>query len=390
MNKEKKIYYFDYNATTPVADEVLSEMTPYFSRSFGNPSSIYRLGNESLRAVTEARRRVAKLIGAGEREIIFTSCGTESNNMAVWSALQAEPFKRKVVTTAVEHSSIRNLLANLSESGVEVTKIPVSKSGELDLVALERELTDDVAIVTVMWANNETGVVFPIERIVNLVKSKKILFHVDAVQAVGKIKIDLSKIPVDYLSLSAHKFYGPKGIGALYVRKTAPAFPLILGGHQERDLRAGTENVPAMVGLGKAAELLTKSDMNDHLIQIGQLRDQLEKALLKEIPGSFVNGKSSERICNTLNITIPNVSAEVLIPKLDEAGICVSSGSACMTGALEPSIVLQAMGLSEDEAKSSIRFSLGCKTTQDDIDYAVRMTPKAVEEIRKSKVGAGK
>jgi len=389
MNSKNKTYYFDYNATTPVADEVLSEMMPFFSQSYGNPSSIYGLGHESLRAIGQARRQVSKLIGSGEREIVFTSCGTESNNTAIWSALQANPDKRKIITTTVEHSSVRNLVSDLERSGVEVIRIPVSKEGELDLQQLEQSLSDDVAVVSVMWANNETGVIFPVEKISKLVKSKKILLHVDAVQAVGKIKIDTSKIQIDYLSLSAHKFYGPKGVGVLYAHKKAPVHPLILGGHQERDLRAGTENVPGIVGTGKAAEIITKSNFDDLVIQTGQLRDRLEKALLQEIPGSFINGKSADRICNTLSITIPNILAEVLIPKLDEAGICVSSGSACMTGALEPSVVLQAMGLSEDEAKCSIRFSLGLKTTQEEIDYVIEKTPRAIKEIQLVKIKAG-
>ncbi len=389
MNSKRQIYYFDYNATTPMAEEVLAEMMPFFGPAYGNPSSTYRLGSESLRALTQARRQVAKLIGADEREIIFTGGGTESNNMAIWSALQADPFKRKIVTSAVEHSSVRNVLSDLEKSGVEVVKIPVSPAGELDLDRLEKELTENVAVVSIMWANNETGVVFPVDKITQIVKSKNILLHVDAVQAIGKIKIDLSKTAVDYLSLAAHKFYGPKGIGALFVRKNAPVHPLILGGHQERGLRGGTENVPGIVGMGKAAELLLKTS-EDSIIQMGRWREQLEKALIRDIPEIIVNGKLSARACNTLNVTIPGVLSEVLIPKLDEAGICVSSGSACLTGAQEPSVVLQAMGVSKEDAMCSVRISLGSKTTQEEVDYLIQMMPKAVREIRQTKIGAKK
>ncbi len=356
-------------------------MEPYFSQYYGNPSSIYQLGNQSLRAIRNAREQVAKLIGAENREIVFTSCGTESNNFAIRNVLKLNPAKRKIVTSTVEHSSVRNVMQALGVEGIQIVSVGVNRRGEINMTEFENSLTSDIALVSLMWANNETGVIFPIERIAQLVKSKGILFHVDAVQAAGKIKIDLSEVPIDFLSLSAHKFYGPKGIGILFVRDGIQLPPLIFGGHQERDRRAGTENVPAIVGMGKAAELV-QSDFKRKREKIAQLRDRIEKVLLSKIPGSFINGDSSERVCNTINLTIPGVSAETLIPRLDEAGICVSSGSACLTGALEPSVVLQAMGLSEDLARSSIRFSLGYDTTDEEIDFAIECVPQVVAQIR--------
>jgi len=318
--------YLDNNATTMVAPEVLEEMEPFFSTSYGNPSSLHRLGTISKRAIEEARLKVAHCLGArSEREILWTSCGTESNNTAVRSALRCFPAKRRVVTTEVEHSSIRNLCTRLKSEGVEIISVGVSQSGAIDWGAFEDALTDRVAIVSVMWANNETGVLFPIERIAHAVKERGILFHVDGVQAVGKLPIKLARVPVDYLSFSAHKFHGPKGIGGLYVREKAPFFPLFVGGRQERDRRAGTENVPGIVGLACALRMAVDS-LAEIEVKIHGLRNRLEAGLLSEIPQSFANGRDRPRISNTTNITIPRVEAEALLIRLSEAGIAASSG----------------------------------------------------------------
>ncbi len=377
---ENKIYYLDYNATTPLNSDIFKVMEPYFKDYYGNPASIYGLGRESLKAIQKARGQVAALIHAKDREIIFTSGGTESNNLAIRGALKLNPSKNKIITSTVEHSSVRNVFRDLEKEGAQVFRVAVNKNGELNLQELEKLLSADVALVSVMWANNETGVIFPIEDVAKLVKKHGILFHVDAVQAAGKIKIDVSKIPVDLLSISAHKFYGPKGVGALFVRESISLPPMIVGGHQEREKRAGTENVPAIVGMGEAARLAVSYLENKK--SIGNLRDRLETLLLSSVPDSFVNGGSVERVSNTVNLTIPGALAEVLIPRLDEEGICVSSGSACLTGALEPSLVLRAMGLTEEFAKSSIRLSLGNATSEKEIDHVIQVIPRVVKEIR--------
>ncbi len=378
-----KIYYFDYNATTPIAKEVFEEMKPFLTETYGNPSSIHRLGKNSLRAVSRAREQVAALIGASPREIIFTSGATESNNAAIQSVLAQYPGKKKIVTTVVEHSSVRNVIDQLEkQERVQAVRIPVDRHGKMDLSQFARELTDQVALVSIMWANNETGIIFPMKEIADLVKSHGILLHVDTVQAVGKIPIDLSKIGIDFLSLSAHKFYGPKGVGVLFVRDGLPFHPFIFGGHQERGRRGGTENVPGIIGMGKAAQWV-KHHLNETASRLQKLREQLETILISKIPSSFVNGKTSDRICNTISLTIPNVSAEALIPRLDEIGICVSSGSACITGALEPSHVLQAMGLSRKLALSSIRLSLGCMTSEEEVNYVGEILPELVSQIQR-------
>ncbi len=381
-----KTYYFDYNATTPVADEVFEVIKPFFSTAFGNPSSVYQLGQAATHALRIAREQVAQLLHTDFREIIFTSGATESNNYALRGVLQLKKGKRKIVTTTVEHSSVRKVLEELKKEGAEIVSIPVNENGELDLSEFEAALTDDVLLVSVMWANNETGVIFPIEKIAKLTKLKEILLHVDAVQAAGKMEMDLSKVPIDFLSLSAHKFYGPKGVGILYVRGGIELPSLIAGGHQERERRGGTENVPGIVGMGKAAELINQN-LEQKKLHLKSLQEKLETGLLQKISGSFVNGASAERIPNTTSVTIPGVSAEVLIPRLDEVGVSVSSGSACLTGALEPSHVLQAMGLSEELARQSIRLSWGYQTALEDIDYVIEQVAKITADIRKQNEG---
>lgn len=375
--------YLDNNATTKVANEVLEVMRPFFTDSYGNPSSLYGFGQASRRTVEEARGEIQKLLGAkSEREIIFTSGGTESNHLAILSALRSNPTRKRIMTSQVEHSSVKNLCQSLGREGYEIIWIGVSPTGSIDLEALKAFLDESVALVSIMWANNETGVLFPIEQIAEITRKKKISFHVDGIQAVGKLEINLSNIPIDYLSFSAHKFHGPKGIGGLYAHEGAPLTPLFVGGRQERDRRAGTENVPGIIGEARALKLVM-DHYSEHSKQIRMLRDRLEEGLLRQIPDSFVNGRQEPRISNTTNITIPGIEAEVFLIRLSEVGIAASGGSACLTGALEPSHVLQAMGLSRELSASSVRLSLSRYTTAGEIDQALEVIPKLVRELRR-------
>lgn len=374
--------YLDNNATTMVAPEVRDRMVPYFSEDYGNPSSLYAFGTKIRRVIEEARGEVAHLLGARtEREIVFTSGGTESNLTAIRSALKANPDHKRIVISQVEHPSVRNFCHGLRQEGYEVISIGVSKTGALDWEVLEHALTNQVAVVSIMWANNETGVLFPMEQISETVKRKGIALHVDTVQAIGKIPVNLAQIPVDFISLSAHKFHGPKGVGVLYVREGAPFFSLLVGGHQERGRRAGTENVPGIVGLAYALGMAV-SVIEREMPRVESLRDRLERTLLAQIPESFVSGRQEPRLPNTTNVTIPGVEAEALLIRLSDAGVAASSGSACRTGALEPSHVLKAMGLPEEHAFSSLRFSLSRYTTSEEIDSALDIIVNIVHELR--------
>ena len=374
--------YLDNNATTKVAPEVREAMEPFYSETFGNPSSLHSFGKEVRRCVEEARDDVARLMGAAHgREIVFTSGGTESNNTAIYSALKSVPNQKTIVTTEVEHSSVRVLVQRLGTEGYHVISVNVTPTGALDLNALENALTGDVAMASIMWANNETGVLFDLEQVAQIVKQKGILLHVDGVQAVGKIPVDLARVPIDFLSFSAHKFHGPKGAGALYVRDRTPFYPHLVGGRQERDRRAGTENVAGIIGLSRALELAV-SHVKTDATRVTSLRDRLESALASQIAESFVNGKSESRIPNTTNITIPGIESETFLIRLSERGIAASSGSACLTGAVEPSHVLAAMGRSRQEALGSVRFSLSRYTTSEDIDFTIGVVPKLVRELR--------
>ena len=374
--------YLDNNATTKVAPEVREAMEPFYSETFGNPSSLHSFGKEVRRCVEEARDDVARLMGAAHgREIVFTSGGTESNNTAIYSALKSVPSRKTIVTTEVEHSSVRVLVQRLGTEGYHVISVNVTPTGALDLNALENALTGDVAMAAIMCANNETGVLFDLERVAQIVKQKGILLHVDGVQAVGKIPVDLARVPIDFLSFSAHKFHGPKGAGALYVRDRTPFYPHLVGGRQERDRRAGTENVAGIIGLSRALELAV-SHVKTDATRVASLRDRLESALASQIAESFVNGKSESRIPNTTNITIPGIESETFLIRLSERGIAASSGSACLTGAVEPSHVLAAMGRSRQEALGSVRFSLSRYTTSEDIDFTIGVVPKLVRELR--------
>ena len=374
--------YLDNNATTQVAPEAKQAMEPFLSDLYGNPSSLYEFGAKVRRKIEEARADIAQRLGMkSERELIFTSGGTESNHTAIRSALKANSGRRRIVTSQVEHSSVRNLCCALETEGYEIVTIGVSKSGALDWETFESALTDETALVSIMWANNETGVLFPIERLAKKIKSKGILFHVDAVQAIGKIPVNLKQVPVDFISFSGHKFHGPKGIGALYVRNGSPFFSLFFGGSQERDRRAGTENVAGIIGMACALKLAVVF-LKKNSKQIRLLRDRLEEGFLQNIPDSFVNGSKEVRIPNTTSITIPGIEAETLLIRLSQAGIAASSGSACLTGALEPSHVLEAMGVPDALSRSSLRFSLSRFTTSGEIDFALQIIPELVHELR--------
>jgi len=373
--------YMDNNATTRVAPEVLEAMLPYFSDYYGNPSSMHRFGGASGRVVREAREQLADLLGAQPDEIVFTSCGTESDSTAIYAALAAHPGKRHLITTRVEHPAIKSLYEHLGKTGYRITAVPVDNAGRLDEDYLVENLSDDTAVVSIMWANNETGVIFPVERLAETVTARGAVFHTDAVQAVGKIPINLSQNRIDMLSLSGHKLHGPKGIGALYVRKGTKFAPFLIGGHQEHGRRGGTENVAGIVGLGRAAQF-TKAHMTDEANSVKALRDRLEAGLLERIPAATVNGDRENRLPNTTSIGFDSVEGEAILLMMDELAICASSGSACTSGSLEPSHVLRAMGVPYTSAHGSIRFSLSVYNTQEEVDFVVEKLPPIIERLR--------
>ena len=376
-----KTVYFDNNATTKVADEVLKEIKPLFCELYGNPSSMHTFGGQIGRRIRKAREQVARLLGCDPAEIIFTSGGTESDNAALKGTLAAVPDKRKVITTRVEHPAVLTACRELANHGYTVVELAVDKEGRLDLADLEEKLDDDTALVTIMYANNETGVIFPVAEIAKLVTGKGVVFHTDAVQAVGKIPLDLSKSNIDLLSLSGHKLHAPKGVGVLYVRKGTRLAPFMVGGHQEAGKRAGTENVPGIVGLGKACELAAENieEEND---RVKFLRDKLESTLLQKCPGSRLNGDKDNRLPNTSNISFEYIEGEAILLMLDKYGICASSGSACTSGSLEPSHVLRAMGVPFTAAHGSVRFSLSRYNTEQDVDYTIEKMPPIIDKLR--------
>ncbi|MDR1871864.1 MAG: cysteine desulfurase NifS [Deltaproteobacteria bacterium] len=375
-----KTIYFDNNATTQVDPKVLEAMLPYFQESYGNPSSMHHKGGEVAAALREARKRLADLLGADPAEIIYTSCGTESDNTAMWSALRTQPDKRHLITSRVEHSAIINNAAFLKRLGYRITEVGVDREGLLDLEQLKTALTPDTALVTLLWANNETGVLFPIEEVGALCREKNIVFHTDAVQAVGKIPINLKNSPIDMLSLAGHKIHAPKGIGALYVRKGLKFSPFMIGGHQENGRRGGTENVPYIIGLGVAAKLALER-LPEENTRVKGLRDRLEEGLL-QIPYTMVNGNRTFRLPNTTNVSFEYIEGESILFHLSHAGICASSGSACTSGSLEPSHVLRAMGVPFTAAHGSIRLSLGVGNTEADVDEALKIFPAVVQKLR--------
>jgi cysteine desulfurase len=381
LAKVPVMIYLDHNATTPVLPEVFEAMRPYFCEEWGNPSSAYKFGSKLKGVIETARAQVAELIGAQPREIIFTSCATESNNAAIHAALKANPGKRHIVTSAVEHSSVLNYCKSLEKDGYRVTYLPVDREGLLKLADLENAITEETAVVSLMWANNETGVLFPVKEIGEFCRSRGVLYHCDAVQAAGKVDIDLGRVQAHYLSLTGHKFHSPKGIGALYVRRKVPFSPLIHGGHQERNLRGGTECVPLIVGMGKGAELARKQ-VPGYERKLRPLRDALEEGILRTSPNAELNGHKSQRLANTTNITFHGIESEALLILLDKEGICASSGSACLADSDEPSHVVKAMKPDSAASRQMIRLSLSTATTTVEVNNAVSAVERAAATLR--------
>lgn len=385
MITDDKVVYLDNNATTRVAPEVFEAMEPFLKEFYGNPSSMYTFGGQVGAAVTNARAQVAELLGAEPEEITFTSCGTESDSTAILSALHAYPDKRHIVTTRVEHPAVKSLcdmVETLTGHKYKITRLKVESDGTLDMNAYREALTDDTAIVSVMWANNETGVIFPIPEMAKMAKERGILFHTDAVQAVGKIPINLGELDVDFLSLSGHKLHAPKGVGVLYVKKGTMFIPFLTGGHQEKGRRGGTENVASIVGLGRACTLAMEK-MEEENTRVKALRDKLEEGLLASVPKSLLNGNKTQRLPNTTNISFEYVEGEAILLHMNEHNICASSGSACTSGSLEPSHVLRAMGVPFTAAHGSIRFSLSIYNTEEEIDFVLEKMPAIIASLRK-------
>ncbi len=376
-----KTIYMDNNATTQVAPEVLEAMLPFLTDQYGNPSSAYIFGGQVARNIRDAREQAAAILGAFPEEIIFTSCGSESDNTAIMSALSTGKDNMHIVTSRVEHPAVKVLCNELTKQGYRVTEIPVDKEGRLDMDRYKESLTPDTAIVSLMWANNETGVIFPVEKAAQMARDREILFHTDAVQAVGKIPIDLQNSAIDMLSISGHKLHAPKGIGVLYIRKGTKFSPFLIGGHQEQGRRGGTENTASIIALGKACELAVNR-MEEENTKVKALRDKLETELLRQVPNSRVNGGISERLPNTTNISFESIEGESILLLMDEFGICASSGSACTSGSLQPSHVLRAMGVPFTMAHGSIRFSLSVYNTEEEVDFVIDKIPPIIARLR--------
>ena len=377
-----KTIYLDNNATTRVAPEVVEKMMPYFSEYYGNPSSMHTFGGMVGKQITEAREKVAALINADPGEIIFTSCGTESDSTAIHAALLSNPKKRHIITTRVEHPAVKNLCEHLAKTGYRVSWVPVDREGRLDMDYLSERMTEDTAVVSIMWANNETGVIFPVEKIARMAAEKGIAFHTDAVQAAGKIPVDVKKTGVNMLALSGHKFHAPKGVGVLYVKKGTKFSPFLIGGHQEKGRRGGTENVASIIGIGKAAELAAKDLAAGEMDRVRSLRDRLEAEILEKIPNTLLNGSRENRLPNTLSVSFEYVEGESILLMLDQLGVCASSGSACTSGTLEPSHVLRALGVPFTAAHGSIRFSLSTFTTREEIETVASELPPLIGKLR--------
>jgi len=382
-----ELLYLDHNATTPIDPEVLAAMLPWLESEFGNPSSLYSLGRRSAAALTKAREQVASLVGAQPSEIIFNSCGTEATNTAILSALAIDPDKRHIITSAVEHNATIKLCEYLATRGYEITWLPVDKDGILDPEKLESAITADTAVVSLLWANNETGVLFPIDEIVSITTRRKVPLHLDAVQAAGKVPINLEELGVQYASLSAHKLYAPKGVGALYVNRRARYTPLFRGS-QEESKRGGTQNVASIIAFGKAAEL-AQVHLSIAAERIGKLRDHFEQTLLSAVAGVRRNGTDEPRLPNTSNLTFTGIEAETALLLFDKEGLCCSAGSACSSGSINPSHVLTAMGVSRDEARASLRFSLGRTTNDTEIDRALEIIPRVIAKLRAAQPASG-
>ena len=380
---EGEIIYLDNNATTQLDPAVIEEMLPFLTKYYGNPSSGYGFATTARKAINLARERLAALLGCEATEIIFTSGGTESNNAVINSALQLDLRGKRVVTSSVEHSAVLRPCQDLAKRGCDVTFLGVDRHGILDLAELEAAILPGTALVSIMWANNETGVVFPIEKIAEICREKRVLFHTDAVQATGKIPMRLRDSPINFLSLSAHKFHGPKGVGALYVSRPTRFSPLIAGGGQENGRRGGTENVASIIGLGKAAEVALKY-LAEGKCNVRSMRDRFEKSVLEAVSGASVNGAGAARLPNTSSLLFEGIESASALLLLDRQGVCCSAGSACRTGSQEASHVLRAMNPSSDGARRSLRFSFGRFNTDAQIDRAIEMVPKVIEKLRQS------
>ena len=381
MPAESEVIYLDNNSSTRVDPAVLEEMMPFLTTQYGNPSGSHRFGSKVKEATNLAHERLAALLGCEPGEIVFTSGGTESDNTAIHSALQMSPERRHLVTTSVEHNAVLNYCEAVVRRGCEVTVVEVNDHGHLDLGELERAIRPDTACVSVMWANNETGVIFPLPEIADLCRSKGVFFHTDAVQAVGKMPINLSGLPIHLLSLSGHKLHAPKGVGALYVNRKARFQPMMVGGPQEGGRRAGTDNVPSIVGLGKAAELALET-IEEENTRVRALRDRFESTLLATLEEVQVNGDPAARLPNTSNLAFTGVDAQGILMKLDQEGICCSLGSSCTTGAVQPSHVLRALHFSNERARSSLRFSFGRYNTEPELDRVLEILPRIVRKLR--------
>ncbi|DAB26848.1 TPA: cysteine desulfurase NifS [Candidatus Gastranaerophilales bacterium HUM_21] len=381
----EKTVYLDNNATTMVDPQVFEAMKPYFCDLYGNPSSMHEFGGQVMHAVDKAREQVKDFLGARDaKEIIFTASGSEGDNMAIRGVLEANKNKKHIITTKIEHPAVLNVYKYLEKQGYDVTYLDVDSKGNLDLNQLAESITDETALVSIMYANNETGVILPVEKAAKIVKAKnpKIKFHSDAVQAAGKIPLDVKNTDIDLLTIAGHKIHAPKGIGALYI-KTGTLLPaFVIGGHQERGKRAGTENVPYIVGLGKACELAQKS-LDYEMTEVKRLRDKLENGILDSIYNAKVNGSTSNRVPNTTNIGFQYIEGELILLHLSNLGICASSGSACTSGSLEPSHVLKSMGVPFEALHGSIRFSLSRFTTDDEIEYTLKVLPDVIFKLNK-------
>lgn len=382
MSENSEILYFDNNATTQIDPQVVEEMLPFLREQYGNPSSAYRLAKTVRAAIETARERVAALLCCEPSEIVFTSCGTESTNAAIHSALRMDRDRQHIVTTRVEHSATLKTCEGLAKRGHAITWLGVNSDGQIDLGELERAITDETALVSVMWANNETGVIFPIDEIARIVREKGATFHTDAVQTIGKLPVNLSEMPVSFLSLSGHKLHAPKGVGVLYTNRRTKYSPFVTGGSQENGRRAGTENVTHIIALGKACEIAAKNIAHE-VTEVRAMRDAFETGILAAIPGVLVNGDRVNRLPNTTSIAFPGVESEALLMLLDQRGICCSAGSACTTGQHEPSHVLRAMGCDDTRARGTLRFSFGRFNTMEQIRQALEIVPQVVEKVRR-------
>ena len=373
--------YLDNNATTQIDPAAMEAMLPFLTTSYANPSSGYQFAAEARRALEQARGQLAGALGCQASEIVFTSGGTEANNAAINSALQFEPRGKHIVTTAVEHSAVRRHCQELQKRGAEVTFLGVDATGNLDLAELGKSIRPETAIVSVMWANNETGVIFPVEEIAEICRARRVFLHTDAVQVLGKVALRLQETSVNFLSLSAHKFHGPKGVGALYVRSGTRFLPSLIGGSHESDRRAGTENVASIIGMGKAAEMVARN-IGEEQERVGALRDRFEAALVEKIPGIAINGSRAPRLCNTTSVSFEGIESQAALMLLDRAGVCCSAGSACKAGSTESSHVMRAMHVAEERARGTLRFSLGRFNAAAEVERACAIVPGVIAKLR--------